>query len=551
LGRGEERLYGCGADQILELEMILPDGQHVKFGPTKWEEKEGFEYPQTTMVEGKCNANIHHDESEWEWVECQDGKPFVDVTFEDLWFALRGGGGGTWGVVLSSIHQLHELIPQFKLRVDPVEPNEDVLTNTCTKLEGNPDCPAYKEMMSYMWMDFIIDLLWNEENEIGVDEELRVRCGFTGPALGNPLTTLNGYNALNCHGHGIQEKFQEAWRTSVSNSKYILDGYGEEEICAIQNRIFMEGGSYDRWHKDNLVFDPGVSHSPSGKYADTDGPQGAYSDPLGIWPGAMIPASLLATKSDVVFELLPFLSGHTLPYSPQNDGMTPFAPVYHSGGLQTYIAPFKSLATAAATGSYDLQNPCVWSEAFISEMEQEVGDRQAWILSHLGYDGGDFPGYNEYNHIFMSYGGVLKSDPTKPCPLASTREEKKTLCLSIQETVWGTANFRRLTAIKNKIDPNNVFDVHFGIGNDERAGPITDYCAKPTDPTAPPLTGPDFSELRASETLVLSQECHTDDTPSDPADGAGKTASSDGKLQHAVAYSVSLFVAIVVVFLVS
>jgi hypothetical protein len=32
LGRGEERTYGCAADQVLELEMILPDGQHVKFG---------------------------------------------------------------------------------------------------------------------------------------------------------------------------------------------------------------------------------------------------------------------------------------------------------------------------------------------------------------------------------------------------------------------------------------------------------------------------------------------------------------------------------------
>jgi FAD/FMN-containing dehydrogenase len=32
LARGEERTYGCAADQVLELEMILPDGQHVKFG---------------------------------------------------------------------------------------------------------------------------------------------------------------------------------------------------------------------------------------------------------------------------------------------------------------------------------------------------------------------------------------------------------------------------------------------------------------------------------------------------------------------------------------
>ena len=59
-------------------------------------------------MEGKCNENIHHDESKWQWVDCD--KPFDDVTFEDLWFAVRGGGGGVWGVVLSSIHQLDTLL---------------------------------------------------------------------------------------------------------------------------------------------------------------------------------------------------------------------------------------------------------------------------------------------------------------------------------------------------------------------------------------------------------------------------------------------------------
>ena len=103
-------MYGCGADQVLEIEMVLTDGKHVKFGPTDWEEEDGFIYPKTTKVEGKSNNNVDHEESEWEWIECPDSKPFPDVTFEDLWFAVRGGGGGTWGVVLSAYHNLHELL---------------------------------------------------------------------------------------------------------------------------------------------------------------------------------------------------------------------------------------------------------------------------------------------------------------------------------------------------------------------------------------------------------------------------------------------------------
>lgn len=528
LGRGEERLYGSGADQVLELEMILPDGQHVKFGPTEWEEKDGFEYPQTTVVEGKCNANIHHDESKWEWVECEEGTPAANVSFKDLWFSVRGGGGGTWGVVLSAVHNLHELLPQYVVGVDLVDPSDDVLLKTCAKLEGDSECPRYKAMMSNMWVDFIIDLLWNEENEIGVDKELSVRCGFTGNAFLNPIVSSSG-GALKCHGHGIQEKFNQAWQTSVSKSRFILDGYGEEELCEIKSRIFLEGGAYDRWHRSQMeanIYDPGASYSPMGHYFDSSGPEGTSRAYDATWPGALLPASLLATKSIAVFALLTITGGgHTIPFSSQNDGMTPMSEVYHSGGIQTYLWPFLT------AGAIDPENPCVFSKEIITAMEEEIGVQQEWVLEHLGYEaGGDFPGYSEYNHIYLNYAGVLKSDPTKPCPLMSTSEEKKELCLSAQETVWGSANFRRLTAIKNGIDPNNTFDVHFGVGNDERPGPITDYCAsKGTDPTVPPLTGPDMSAMRAGET---PEECKTDfPDPVDPVsslDGASEPTASDG-----------------------
>ena len=565
LGRGEERLYGSGADQVLELEMILPDGQHVKFGPTEWEMKDGFEYPQTTKVEGMCNANVHHDETEWKWVECEGGQPFANVTFADLWFAVRGGGGGAWGVVLSAMHNLHELLPQYQVQAVQVDPSEDILNKTCTKLEGDPECPQYKDMMDKMWKDFLIDLLWNEDNDIGVDQELSRHCGFTGVATHNPITS--GYNTLKCHGHGIQEKFSQAWQTSVSKSKYILVGYGEEELCAIKSRIFMEGGTYDKWHRDRTGANsvdrsysavdggtrrPFVSYTPIGKYTDVSGLKGAFSSGFDASvPSTMIPASLLATKSEEVMSLSFFVVGvttHTLPYASQNDGMTPMAKAYHSGGIETHFVPYKAIYAAWVNGEFDLQNPCSVSEAILSAYEKETGEYQAWILPHLGYEeGGDFPGFVERNHIFLYYGGVLKSDPTKPCPFMSTAEEKKELCLTAQETVYGSANFRRLTAIKNAIDPNNVFDVHFGIGNDERPGPFSDYCAKPTDPTVPPLTGWDSTEQRADEPL----DCKTvppaanDSAASDDNDEAGQTNGGTLKL---VAGFVSVSVSTAVVF---
>jgi hypothetical protein len=68
--------------------MVLADGRHVKFYPTEWEDSEGYIYPKTTKVEGLCNKNLDNDESMWVWEECKD-----PIAFEDLWFAVRGGGG--------------------------------------------------------------------------------------------------------------------------------------------------------------------------------------------------------------------------------------------------------------------------------------------------------------------------------------------------------------------------------------------------------------------------------------------------------------------------
>lgn len=104
LSTGLERLWGVGVDQVLEIEMVLPDATHVKFGPSAWQTREGFLYPQTTEVTGKCNKNVVEDESKWDWQDCTKS-----ISFEDLWFAVRGGGGGTYGIVTAVHYQLHEL----------------------------------------------------------------------------------------------------------------------------------------------------------------------------------------------------------------------------------------------------------------------------------------------------------------------------------------------------------------------------------------------------------------------------------------------------------
>lgn len=87
LSTGLERHYGFGVDHVLMIEMVLADGSHVKFGPSKWVAEAGYVYPRTTEVTGYCNSNVVDDEAKWHWSKCPKA-----IVFEDLWFALRGGG---------------------------------------------------------------------------------------------------------------------------------------------------------------------------------------------------------------------------------------------------------------------------------------------------------------------------------------------------------------------------------------------------------------------------------------------------------------------------
>ena len=104
-------MTGFGVDQVVQLEMVLPNGAHVKFGPTDWEDAsaEGFTVPRTKFVSGVCRSNPdEHDEEKWIWERCPED---FGIDFNDLWFAVRGGGGGTWGVVTSVFLQLHDYLP--------------------------------------------------------------------------------------------------------------------------------------------------------------------------------------------------------------------------------------------------------------------------------------------------------------------------------------------------------------------------------------------------------------------------------------------------------
>jgi hypothetical protein len=149
------RMYGMGVDQVLQVEMVLPNGHHVKFGPTEWEDAsaDGFVVPRTTVVSGVCRSNPdEEDEEKWIWEACPED---FDVDFYDLWFAVRGGGGGTWGVVTSVSLQLHPYLPYKNFGFALVE-------------ECSPLAPKYEEFRAKYLMTPSI---------LNVTKERSIACG--------------------------------------------------------------------------------------------------------------------------------------------------------------------------------------------------------------------------------------------------------------------------------------------------------------------------------------------------------------------------------------
>mmetsp|Transcript_11911 Transcript_11911/g.13285 ORF Transcript_11911/g.13285 Transcript_11911/m.13285 type:complete len:500 (+) Transcript_11911:491-1990(+) len=186
-GTTGDRLYGKGVDQVLQVEMGLPNGYHVKFGPTEWEDAsaEGFAVPRTKVVSGVCRSNPEEqDEEKWIWDVCPED---FDVDFMDLWFAVRGGGGGTYGVVTSVFLQLHEYLPYNVYEFSP----------------SVEECSAFlPKLQQFQAKYFMAPSLLN------VTKEMSLACGSAGGV---------GLSDLHCYG---EEGVMQAWTNflELSNS---------------------------------------------------------------------------------------------------------------------------------------------------------------------------------------------------------------------------------------------------------------------------------------------------------------------------------------------
>lgn len=154
--------------------------------------------PKTLAVTGLCNAEpFETDESKWVWEDCPE-----EIPFDDLWFAVRGGGGGSWGIVTSIYLQLHEYMPLERVSMK---------YSACVADELDDD-QAYA--WSFVAQTFEIKFLLDPAS-INVAEADSNACGW-------PM----GDNAFNCYGDGSGVRFNEAWKTYLSDNRQSLEDAG-------------------------------------------------------------------------------------------------------------------------------------------------------------------------------------------------------------------------------------------------------------------------------------------------------------------------------------
>jgi len=416
LSTGIDRIFGLGVDQVLAMEMVLPDGAHVKFGPAEW--TTGM-FPQTRAVKGQCNRNIVLDESKWAWEDCKAAVPW-----EDLWFATRGGGGGTWGVVTAVHLQLHDAsnVTWFKPKIE-----------TALKIAA-----ADESLTQTIVIDFFLDALF-APGKVNISEETSNSCGNTGYSLA--LAGGGIASGLLCSG-GQGDELLYAWKKHVV--EVLAHTYpsfiSQVGIDNMKDAFHIELiYSYVNQHMVENIQNPFLTRSPVGRVPDLEG-GGPTIWPLylGVW-NAAIPIDWLLSRSKGVYEYL-----STTPPS-----------LHTQGGVSRY-----------SSDGMDAVPVQVRQSGFVGPV---FGSTITTLRNAMRpfmplQPGQAYPPDTEFNHMAPDAIGPLKANFSAPCPSNFTAQEQRDNCVGWADTVWGVETHARLQQIKIQIDPKNLFNCYHCIG---------------------------------------------------------------------------------------
>lgn len=374
--------------QVVQLEMVLPNTQHVKFGPTEWEDVEGYDVPKTTKVSGVCRTNPEElDESLWTWADCPED---ANINFDDLWFAVRGGGGGTWGVVLSVYLQLHDYLPYEKVTLN----SPTCLTETPSEAQMDVLGDAYTKFLIYLLLDPAV---------LEMPEEHSNACGWP------PEDT-----AISCYGEGSGQMVVEYWKGYISaiNETLLSEGLSASLIEASYNCPTVE------FYKDlgdayTAILAP--SYPEDYPYAEMvpDFPYPGLRVTLDDTSNVIIPKEWVLSDIDTAITYLPLSSAQYATFGGRNmaatsDQSNALSQAHRNGGYM-FMLPHAALTDDFYAGLF----PLMYNTTNTT----------------------NFPGFIGSNHAGVNTMGPLKDDWTKACPLDWTTEERKEKCKCILSVI--------------------------------------------------------------------------------------------------------------------
>ena len=214
-------LHGLGVDQMLEVELVGADGSHI-----------------IANVNGTTSIS-------------PDVKMVEFTENNDLFWAMRGGGAGTWGAVTAMTFKLHK-------------PQNNCQTN------------CY-QVLNALWVgNFLEDL----------GEMATVISNHILKWMSNPSRTVSGYLAL-----GALENFD--YYISIGEFMYVGDGMDDEPVSLINELKDLYPDKIASWNPKSYdtYFDKTQNQGPETTYVS-----GQYP----VWTSVLVNRTILENSEDFV-----------------------------------------------------------------------------------------------------------------------------------------------------------------------------------------------------------------------------------------------------------